>query len=285
MGGEEGPTEASVGSVEAAEELVLAIVAGDTDTVAALLEATPELANRRLPGNDRSMLHYATDWPGHYPEVATTISLLVAADAEPDVAMPPGDTPGVAETPLHWAASSNDVAAVEALLDAGATVDPLGGIFGGCTPYFEAIIFQQYAAAQLLLDRGAANWLPGAAALGHADMVAGFFDGDGNLRSDVGRLPHDDTPPNAPVFLDRAFQFACRSGHLEIARYLLARGADPTATGPNDWSARDEAAGNGHDDVLRWLDELPEEQPVGDESPGPGSAAGQRDSDGGSPVG
>jgi ankyrin repeat protein len=239
-----------------AEELVLAIITGDIDTVAALLAANADLANQRIPGNDRSMLHYATDWPGHYPEVATTIGLLVAAGADPDVAMPPGDSPGVAETPLHWAASSDDVDAVRALIDAGATVDVLGGIFGGCTPYVEATIFQQYRAAQLLLDRGAANWLPGAAALGHADMVAGFFDGDGNLRSDVGQLLHDDISPNAPVFLDRAFQFACRAGHLEVARFLLVRGADPAATGPNDSSARDEAADNGHDDVVRWLDEL-----------------------------
>ena len=185
-------------TAQPAEELVLAIITGDTDTVASLLAANPDLANHRLPGNDRSMLHYATDWPGHYPNVATTIGLLVAAGADPDAAMPPGDSPGVAETPLHWAASSDDVAAVRALLDAGATVDALGGIFGGCTPFVEATIFEQYGAAQLLLDGGATNWLPGAAALGHADMVAGFFDDDGNLRDDIGQLLHDDLRPNAP---------------------------------------------------------------------------------------
>ena len=164
---------------------------------------------------------------------------MIEAGADPNVAMPQGDSPGVAETPLHWAASSDDVDAVRALLDAGATVDALGGIFGGCTPYVEATIFQKYGAAQLLLDRGAANWLPGAAALGHADMVAGFFDADGNLRDDVGRLPNDDISPTDPVFLDRAFQFACRAGHLEIAKFLLDRGADPAAIAPANTSARD----------------------------------------------
>ena len=242
--------------MDGAEELVLAILTGDTDTVGALLAAAPDLANHRLPGNDRSMLHYATDWPGHYPNVASTIGLLVAAGADPNVAMPQGESPGVAETPLHWAASSDDVDAVRALLDAGATVDAVGGIFGGCTPYVEATIFQKYGAAQLLLDRGAANWLPGAAALGHADMVAGFFDADGNLRDDVGRLPNDDISPADPVFLDRAFQFACRAGHLEIARFLLDRGADPAAIGPANTSARDQAAANEHDEVVRWLDEV-----------------------------
>jgi ankyrin repeat protein len=243
-------------SATPAEQLVLAIITGETDTVGSLLAAAPDLANQRLPGNDRSMLHYATDWPGHYPDVATSIALLIEAGADPDVAMPPGDSPGVAETPLHWAASSNDVAAVRALLDAGATVDALGGIFGGCTPYVEAVIFEKYGAAQLLLDRGATDWLPGAAALGHADMVAGFFDDDGNLRGDVGRLPHDDIPPTAPVFLDRAFQFACRAGHLDIAKFLLARGADPAAISPANTSAREMAEANEHDATVRWLEEI-----------------------------
>lgn len=241
-------------SDDRAEQLVLAIITGETDTVAALLAAAPELADHRLPGNDRSMLHYATDWPGHYPGVATSIALLIEAGADPDVAMT-SDSPGVAETPLHWAASSDDVDAVRALLDGGATVDALGGIFDGCTPYVEATIFEQYGAAQLLLDRGAANWLPGAAALGHAKSVRQFFDADGNLRADVGRLLHDDIPPNAPMFLDRAFQFACRAGHLDIARFLLERGADPAAISPAATSAREMAAANGHDEVICWLDD------------------------------
>ncbi len=87
-------------------------------------------------------------------------------------------------------------------------------------------------------------------------MVAGFFDDDGNLRSDVGRLLHDDLAPDEPVFLDRAFQFACRAGHLEVARFLLERGADPTAITPADTSARDEAVANEHDEIVRWLDEV-----------------------------
>ncbi len=238
------------------EQLVLAIITGETDSVAALLADTPSLANQRLPGNDRSMLHYATDWPGHHPDVATSITRLIEAGADPDVAMPQADSPAVAETPLHWAASSDDVDAARALLDGGATVDALGGIFDGCTPYVEAIIFQKYGAAQLLLDRGAADWLPGAAALGHAERVEQFFDADGSLRSDVGRLLHDDLAPNAPMFLDRAFQFACRAGHLAIAKFLLERGADPSATSPAGTSAREMAEPNGHADVVRWLDEV-----------------------------
>ncbi len=95
--------------------------------------------------------NHATDWPGHWDNVADSIHLLVQAGANVEVRFP-SDSPKVAETPLHWAASSGDAAAVEALLDAGATVDVFGGIFGGCTPFAEAIIFENYDAARLLLD-------------------------------------------------------------------------------------------------------------------------------------
>jgi len=53
--------------------------------------------------------------------------------------------------------------------------------------------------------------------------------------------------------LDRAFQFACRAGHLTIATKLLARGADPHAKTPADTTAADEAQDNGHEHVVRWL--------------------------------
>jgi hypothetical protein len=182
--------------------------------------------------------------------------MLVEAGADPNVAMPPGDDLSVAETPLHWAASSNDVTAVSALIDAGADVDALGGIFGGCTPYEEAIIFEQYDAARRLLARGATNFLPGAAALGAGELIDDFFDAEGQVRTDAGVLPHWNSVPAAQTVLDRAFQFACRAGHLAIAKRLLERGADHTAITPANTSALDEARDNGHSHVVDWLTTL-----------------------------
>lgn len=236
--------------------LVSAILAGDTERVGDLLERRPELASATLEGNPRSMLHHATDWPAHRPNVATTIGLLVRAGADPNVAMPLSDDLKVAETPLHWAASANDTAAVGALLDAGAEVDVLGGIFGGCTPYEEAIIFEKYDTARQLLERGATNYLPGAAALGAEELIDNYFDVDGNVRTDIGVLPNWDPLPAPQTVLDRAFQFACRAGHLAISKRLLDRGADPTAITPADTSAMDEASENAHSDVVDWLTSL-----------------------------
>ncbi len=236
-------------------ELVQAIRAGDVATVDRLLGADPTLATTRVDG--RSMLHHATDWPGHWPEVARTIERLVAAGADPNTRVPHPDNPNVAETPLHWAASSNDVAAVNALLDAGASVDSVGGIFDGCTPFAEAVIFGNHEAAVALMDRGATVHLPGAAALGRADLVDAFFDESGQLRSGVGQMPNWSEPPPAQALLDRALWFACQRGHLEIARALRDRGADPSVVlDPPGTTALEEAEANDHATVASWLRSL-----------------------------
>ena len=61
------------------------------------------------------------DWPGHFPNVAQTIAMLATAGGDVNVHYPPHPTdPSSKETPLHQAATSNDVAAIDALLDAGA---------------------------------------------------------------------------------------------------------------------------------------------------------------------
>jgi uncharacterized protein len=66
---------------------VAAIHAGDTARLRQLLAEHPELATATLGtdsacGMTRSLLHVATDWPGHYPNVADTIAILVAAGAD-----------------------------------------------------------------------------------------------------------------------------------------------------------------------------------------------------------
>ena len=102
---------------------VAAIAAGDLETLRRLLAANPSLVTARLGDDDpdgmsRSLLHVATDWPGHFPEVAASIAVLVAAGADVNARFRGPH----AETPLHWAASSDDVAALDALLDAGADI-------------------------------------------------------------------------------------------------------------------------------------------------------------------
>jgi hypothetical protein len=64
-----------------------AIQSGDLDRLRRLLAEHPGLATARLgddrPGGmTRTLLHVATDWPGHYPNGPATVALLVEAGAD-----------------------------------------------------------------------------------------------------------------------------------------------------------------------------------------------------------
>jgi len=73
-----------------AKAAVQAIHAGDLVALKKLLADNPGLAAVRLGGNvahdpgemSRSLLHVATDWPGHYPNGPQTVAALVAAGAD-----------------------------------------------------------------------------------------------------------------------------------------------------------------------------------------------------------
>jgi ankyrin repeat protein len=45
------------------------------------------------------------------------------------------------ETPLHWAASSDDVGVLDALIDAGADIEVRGAVIAGGTPDADATAF------------------------------------------------------------------------------------------------------------------------------------------------
>jgi uncharacterized protein len=77
------------------------------------------------------------------------IQILIDAGADPDARFIGRSHQ---ETPLHWAASSGDVEAVDALLDAGANVESPGGVMAGGTPLEDARIFGQWKTAQRLVD-------------------------------------------------------------------------------------------------------------------------------------
>src|SRR6185369_12898403 len=131
----------------------------------------PALARARLGdparGQSRTLLHVVTDWPGNVPQAAAKVAALVAAGADVNARF----TGPHSETPLHWAASSDDTEALDALLDAGADIEADGAVIAGGTPIADAVAFGQWNAARRLLERGARTNLWQAAALGLLDRV------------------------------------------------------------------------------------------------------------------
>lgn len=214
---------------------------GEIEALRQTLEDQPALARAIVvdaKGIGRTLLHLATDWPGHFPQVAGTIGVLIAAGADVNAGMRNSaapDAPG--ETPLHWAASSDDVAAIDALLDGGADLEARGAVFTGGTPMSDAVIFAQWNAARRLLERGAGTTLSQSAALGLLDRVREFFS-----RSQP-----------APSEVTASLWHACRGGNLPTVSFLLERGADINWIGWDHLTPLDAAQKSGNGELVAWL--------------------------------
>ncbi len=184
-----------------------AIHTGNLPSLRLVLTEHPDLAtSRSVRHGGRNLLHMATDWPGHFPNVSAVISALVESGADPNTPTI-GEQP---ETPLHWAASSGDLDALDALLDAGADINARGAVIAGGTALADATAFGQWAAARRLVERGAQSNLFEAAALGLVDRVQALLDTD------------DQTADN----INSSFWGACYGGQLATAEILLDSGAD-----------------------------------------------------------
>jgi ankyrin repeat protein len=191
--------------------LMAAIRGGDLETLERLLAERPDLASARIADNKgvlRTLLHIATDWPGHFSNAPAVVRVLIQAGTDPNA---PIEGSWHSETPLHWAASSDDVEVLDALLDTGADIEVQGGAIGGGTPLDDAVAFGQWRAARRLVERGARTRLWHAAALGLLDRLEEAFAG---------------TPPPTPGEVTEAFWQACHGGQRQTAEYLLGRGAD-----------------------------------------------------------
>jgi hypothetical protein len=187
-----------------------AVQAGDLAALESLLAADPWLATARIGDADcyRTLLHAATDWPGHFPNGPAVVKRLVAAGADVNVH---SQFSSHTETPLHWAASSDDVAVLDALLDSGADIEAPGAVLGGGSPLADACGFGNWAAARRLFERGARTRLSDAAALGLLDRVEAIF---------------TEEPGPDPQVITQSFWSACHGAQLSTAEYLLDRGAD-----------------------------------------------------------
>jgi uncharacterized protein len=121
-----------------ARKLVEAIHAGQIETVKELVQAHPGLASARLvdeKGGSGTPLHAATDWPGSFPNGPEIVAVLIDAGADPNA---PIEGSWHTETPLHWAASSDDVDVARALIDGGADIEATGASIAAGSPLDDA---------------------------------------------------------------------------------------------------------------------------------------------------
>jgi uncharacterized protein len=226
-----------------AVEMASVIHRGDLDQLRRLLGERPELASVRmigrkgLDGGWRTPLHVAADWPGYFPSAPAAVALLLEAGADPN-----DDTGGARpETPLHWAASSDDLDVAVALIDGGADIERPGGSIG--TPLDNAIGYACWHVARHLVAQGArVEKLWHAAALGMLARTEQLLAERRHAEDEV----------------SQAFWHACAGGQRRAAECLLAHGADlgwipEYAEGtPLDAAS---SLGTRQENVLTWLRE------------------------------
>jgi ankyrin repeat protein len=221
-------------SDRAAFELLRAVKRGDAGELTRILSVDPGLASSLIGGC--TPLHHFADAPGHRPNAAAVVNALVAAGADLNAH---ARESWHHETPLHWAASNDDVVLIDALLDAGADIEHPGSSIDGGPPVQSAIGYAQWAAVRRLRERGAQTGLAHAAVLGLLETVTALVETE---------------PPPDPDDISGAFWNACRAGQLPVARYLLARGAELDWPAPWDGSTPLDAATAKHQrETAAWL--------------------------------
>ncbi|WHZ03971.1 ankyrin repeat domain-containing protein [Neobacillus sp. YX16] len=225
--------------------VVKAIHTGDVLSLERLLAENPGLVTARIVRRDydekcnsfgmsRTLLHIVTDWPGHFPNGAKIVGVLLNAGAEVNARFTGPHT----ETPLHWAASSDDVEVIDALLEAGADIEAPGAVIAGGTPLDDAVAFGQWNAARRLVECGAKTKLWHAAALGLLNHVKEYFKGS--------------AIPN-PNEITEAFWCACHGGQKTTAEYLLEHDADINWIGYDKLTPLDTAHRSNAYELVEWL--------------------------------
>lgn len=184
------------------------------------------------------------------------------------------------KTPLHWAAEKNYPELAELLVTAGADIN--AEVSWGMTPLQWAANMGSREVAEILLARGAAAQLNmwAAAGLGMLDVVQNFWDSasPSTLKPGAGQTrTRDLTPqsgksgqPGDPALGDgkwgkapppesyqelisEAFYIAARNGHVEVAGFLLEKGADINCRGFFGAPGLHWAAIHGHKAMVEFL--------------------------------
>jgi ankyrin repeat protein len=234
-----GPTSAASGVVELTEHvapLVLAARNKDSESVRALLAATPRANASEKSADGTTALHWAV-----YNDDVDLVGQLIAAGADVSAKNDYG------ATPMSEAATTGNVQVLRKLLAAGADVESANA--DGQTALMVVSRTSNVEAAKLLLKHGAAvnmreQWrsqtpLMWAAAEAQPAMVALLIAhrAQVNARSNVNNVERQVTAEPRmqarPMGGFTPLLYAARSGCAECARLLLKAGADVNLADPD----------------------------------------------------
>ncbi|HET9524892.1 MAG TPA: ankyrin repeat domain-containing protein [Pyrinomonadaceae bacterium] len=242
-----------------------AVKAGDLETFKELIAKDPSLATSRSTRSHPTLLQCVVLDGKDGPHNVEMARILIDAGAE-------------LNEPFGATASMDNRACAELLLDHGAAIDGTGG----WSPLEEALYWNSKNVIALLLERGAkVQNLRTAAGLGRTDLIESYFNADGTLKPEAGKINwpwgdleaiersnHDPRGKQSLAdcvkswsqdqqgIVNNAFVFACMHGHIEAAKLLLEKGADINAIpGGFDYAGTGlhYAALNGHRAMVEFL--------------------------------
>jgi ankyrin repeat protein len=244
---------------------ISAIKSDDVRQLRELVRQNPSLATGRSTTSHPTLLQcLVLDRKGS-PDRVEMATVLIDAGAD-------------LNEPLIACGSCDNLEVAGLLLDRGAAVNGTGG----WSPLEEALYWNSQGVKDLLLRRGASiHNLRIAAGLGRKELIASFFDGDGNLKPEAGKVnwPWGDVDAieqsalaqevkdkltsrirswanDNQDILNNAFIYACMHGHIEAATLLLEKGAQINAIpGGFDFAgtALHYAALNGYQGMTQFL--------------------------------
>ena len=265
-----------------------AVESDDLEKFKALIAEDPSLATARSTRSHPTLLQCVVLDGKDNPNNVLMAKVLIDAGAE-------------LTEPLGAASSIDNRAVAELLLDHGAKIDG----DGGWSPLEEALYWNSRNVIALLLQRGAKiQNLRTAAGLGRTDLIENFFNSDGSLKPEAGRInwPWSDlqTIANSSLpakvkkslsdrvnswsqdrqgIINNAFVYACMHGHIDFAKLLLEKGAEINVIpGGFDYAGTGlhYAALNGHRAMVEFLLDHGADRNVKDTKVG-ASAAGWAD--------
>ena len=193
---------------------VAAVRSGDLETFKTLINQDPTLATARSSRSHPTLLQCVALDGKDKPNNVEMARVLIEAGAE-------------IHEPLVACASMDNRAVAELLLEHGAAIDGTGGWL----PLEEALYWNSQNVLALLLERGASvQNLRIASGLGRTNLIESYFNSDGSLRPDAGKInwPFGALPPisqDRQAIINNAFVYACMHGHIDAARLLLQKGA------------------------------------------------------------
>lgn len=244
---------------------IAAIKTGNVEKLRELVAADPSLATSRSSVSHPTLLQCLVLEAKDKPNAREMAEVLIAAGAD-------------VHEPLGAAASINNRAVGELLIERGAAVDGTGG----WSPLEEALYWNNQDVISLLLERGAEiKNLRTAAGLGRTDLIESYFNEDGALKPEAGKInwpwggletiaASNNDASGQKTLADRvkswsqdqqgivnnAFVYACMHGHIEAAKLLLAKGAEINVVpGGFDYAGTGlhYAALNGHRAMVQFL--------------------------------